>query len=159
MKFAEPIYKLIGAEVSFYDLMPDTTIGTIKMGSKTYQWNNWADIVEPYSGTEVWATYTNQYYAGKAAVINRKFGKGTVTFVGPDTDDGALEKATLQKVYQQAAIPILNLPKGVILDWRDGFWIGVNYGQADFRVPVKAGAKILIGHTQLKPAEVIVWKD
>lgn len=158
-KFAEPIYKLIGAKVSFYDLMPDNVTGTIKMGDQTYKWNNWADVVEPDASTEVWATYSNQYYAGKAAVISHKIGKGTVTFVGPDTDDGALEKAALKRVYDRAGIPTADLPKGVILEWRDGFWVGVNYGEKPYQVNIPASAKVLIGSRTLKPADVVVWKE
>jgi beta-galactosidase len=97
MKWAEPIYDLIGGKVSFYDLMPDNIIGSIKFGAQNYKWNNWADILEPYNGTEVWATYTNQFYTGKAAILHRRLGKGTVTYVGPDTDDGALEKVYSRK--------------------------------------------------------------
>lgn len=159
MKWAQPIYDLIGAKIPFYDLMPDTVKGTIKMGLKTYTWNNWADVVEPMPGTSVWATYSNQYYAGKAAVVSRKLGKGSVTFVGPDTDDGQLEKEVLRKVYTDAGIGLQNLPEGVILEWRDGFWVGVNYGAKPYLVPLKPGAKILIGQQLLKPADVLVWKQ
>ena len=159
MKWAEPIYELIGGSVSFYDLMPDTVTGTIRSGSQNYTWNNWADILEPYAGTEVWATYTNQYYAGKAAVIHHKLGKGTVTYAGPDTDNGALEKAILQRVYQQAKIKIENLPEGVIIEWRDGYWVGVNYSDRVYNVSIPANAKILIGSKLLKPADVVIWKE
>jgi beta-galactosidase len=158
MKFAEPIYKLIGGKISFYDLLPDTVFGTIKMNRKNYKWNNWADIITPDPGTEVWARYTNQYYAGRAAVMSRKLGKGTVTYIGPDTDDGSLEKAVLQKVYQRAGIAVRNLPDGVMLEWRDGFWVGVNYSPKPYTVPLSAKDKILIGTQILKPADVIVWQ-
>lgn len=159
MKWAEPIYKLIGGKVSFYDLLPDTTYGTLQMGMLKSKWNSWGDVLEADAGTSVWATYTNQYYAGKAAVISRKLGKGTVTYVGPDTDDGALEKAVLAKVYQQAGIVTNNYPPGVIVQWRDGFWVGVNYGEKAYNVPISATSKILIGSRVLKPADVVVWKD
>ncbi|WP_342645681.1 beta-galactosidase [Mucilaginibacter sp. CSA2-8R] len=159
MKWAEPIYNLIGAKISFYDLMPDSVKGTIQMNARIYNWNNWADIIEPNAGTQVWATYTNQFYAGKAAVINRKLGKGSVTFVGPDTDNGDLEKDVLRRVYQQAGIPIKELPAGVILDWRDGFWVGVNYGDRPYNVTVPTNGKVLIGDKVLKPAGVVVWKE
>lgn len=159
MQWAEPIYNLIGGKVSFYDLLPDTVQGTIKAGSKNYKWNNWADVLEPFAGTEVWAMYTNQYYAGKAAVISHKLGKGSVTYLGPDTDNGALEKDILRKIYQQAGISIADLPEGVILEWRDGFWVGVNYSDKPYEVPVPANSKILIGSKLLKPADVLVWKE
>jgi beta-galactosidase len=159
MKWAEPIYDLIGAKIPFYDLMPDTVKGTILMNNQTFTWNNWADVVEPNLGTQIWATYTNQFYAGKPAVISRKLGKGSVTYVGPDTDDGALEKTVLRKVYQQAGIAIKELPEGVILEWRDGFWVGVNYSAKPYTVNLPAKAQVLIGNKILKPAEVIVWKE
>ena len=159
MQWAEPVYDLIGAKIPFYDLLPDSVAGTIKFGSTSYKWNNWADVLEANAGTEVWATYSNQFYAGKTAITHRKSGKGSVTFVGPDTDDGQLEKAVLKKVYQQAGIATENYPEGVMIDWRDGFWVGVNYSGNIYNVSTPANAKILIGSKTLKPADVVVWKD
>jgi beta-galactosidase len=159
MKWAEPIYELIGGKVSFYDLMPDSETGTIKAGSQEYKWNNWADVLEPNTGTEVWATYTNQFYAGKAAVISHKLGKGTVTYIGPDTDDGALERDILRKVYQQAGIKTENYPQGVVVEWRDGFWVGMNYSDQPYTIAIPGSAKVLIGNKTLKPADVVVWKE
>lgn len=128
-------------------------------GGKTYAWNNWADVLEPLPGTETWATYTNQFYAGKAAVVSRRLGKGTVTYVGADTDSGALEQAVIRRVYERAGIAIETLPEGVVLDWRDGFWVGVNYGDKPYTVAVPANAKILVGRRVLLPAGVLVWKE
>ncbi|QDA62292.1 beta-galactosidase [Hymenobacter jejuensis] len=159
MKWAEPIYNLIGAKISFYDLMPDTEKGTILFNNQTFNWNNWADILEPNPGTQVWATYTNQFYTGRAAVVSRKLGKGTVTYVGPDTDDGALEKEVMRRVYQQAGIPVKDLPAGVILEWRDGFWVGVNYSDKPYSVSLPTKAQVLVGDKQLKPAGVVVWQE
>lgn len=159
MKWAEPIYELIGGKISMYDLLPDSVMGTIQAGAQNYQWNNWADVLEPNSGTEVWATYTNQFYAGKAAVISRKLGKGTVTYVGPDTDDGALEKAVLHRVYRQAGIATEDYPQGIVVEWRDGFWVGMNYSDKPYTVSIPSSAKVLIGNQTLKPADVVVWKE
>jgi len=158
-QWAEPIYDLTGAKISFYDQLPEQVQGKIKSGTLTYDWNNWADVLEPRPGTEVWATYANQYYAGKAAVTSRKLGKGTVTYVGPDTDDGALEKAVLARVYTQAGIRIENYPRGVMFDWRDGFWVGVNYSDNPYTVTLPAAAKLLVGEKVLMPASVLVWKE
>ena len=159
MQWAEPIYDLIGGKISFYDLLPDTVIGTIKAGNQNHRWNNWADILEPSAGTEIWAMYSNQFYAGKSAVTHHKLGKGSVTYVGPDTDEGALEREVLQRVYRIAGIKTENYPEGVLIDWRDGFWVGVNYSDKPFAVPLSAKAKVLIGDKVLGPADVIVWKD
>jgi beta-galactosidase len=116
-------------------------------------------VLEPLPGTEVWATYSNQYYAQKAAVTFRKFGKGTVTYVGPDTDNGALEKAIITRVYKEAGIPVENYPEGVMFEWRDGFWVGVNYSDKAYNVVVPPTGKVLVGEKLLKTAGVIVWKE
>lgn len=159
MKWAEPIYDLIGAKVPFYDLLPENVQGTIKRGTAIYYWNNWADILEPLNGTSVWATYSNQFYSGKAAVISRKLGKGTVTYVGADTDDGLLEKEVIARVYKEAGIQTANYPPGVMVEWRDGFWIGVNYSDKAYSITAPNSAKILIGSKTVQPAGVIVWKE
>lgn len=153
------IQTLMSGIVSFYDHLPENRTGTIKAGADNFTWNNWADVIEPYPNIDIWATYSNQYYAGRPAVIHKKVGKGSVTYIGPDTDDGALEKAMLKKVYNEAGIAIKDLPDGVIIEWRDGFWVGVNYGEKAYEVPVPEKANILIGTRTLKPADVIVWKD
>lgn len=158
-KWAEPIYDLIGAKVSLYDLLPDEVQGTISMGTSSFKWNNWADVLEPEKGTTVWASYTNQFYKGKAAVVSRNLGKGTVTFVGADTDDGKLEKAVVNRIYKEAGIVTASYPEGVVVDWRDGFWVGVNYSDHPYTVTVPASAKLLIGNKTIQPASVVVWKE
>lgn len=157
MKWAEPIYNLIGAKIPFYDMLPDSLMATVKMANKSFKWNNWADVLEADKGTNVLATYVDQYYAGKAAVVSRKLGKGTVTYVGADTDDGALERAVLENVYQQAEIPVLNLPEGVIVDWRDGFWVALNYSSQPYDLKLQS-KNFVFGNSVVPVAGVSVWK-
>jgi len=80
MQWAQPVYDLIGEKIPFYDLLPDSVQRTIRFGNTSYKWNNWGDVLQVNAGTEVWATYTSRFYSGKAAVVHRKLGKGTVTF-------------------------------------------------------------------------------
>jgi len=47
----------------------------------------------------------------------------------------------------------------VMIDWRDGFWVGVNYSGNAYNILVPANSKILIGTQLLKPADVVVWKE
>jgi len=157
--WAAPIRELMGGAVSFYDLLPDSVQGTVKMGSTTFRWNNWGDVLSAEKGTEVWASYTNQFYAGKPAVIHRKYGKGTVTYVGLDSDDGALEKAVLQKVYAVAGIGVEDYPDGVVVDWRDGFWVAVNYSGKPYTINIPSKAKVLVGSVALPTAGVLVYSD
>jgi beta-galactosidase len=78
-RLASQIYSLIGAEIDFSDMLPAESKGIIKAGNESYSWNIWADILSPYTGTEVLAVYADQFYSGKAAAVTRRIGKGTVT--------------------------------------------------------------------------------
>jgi beta-galactosidase len=114
-------------------------------------------VIEPFEGTRALAVYGNQFYSGKAAVISRGFGKGTVTYVGVDTDDGRLEQSVMRKIYQSAGIAVEDYPEGVFVDWRDGFWVAVNYSSTSYDFPLTEKAKIIIGDKKLDPADVLVW--
>ena len=133
--------------------------GDILMKSSHYNWNNWADLLEANKGTEVLATYDNQFYKGKAAVVQRKIGKGTVTYIGVDTDDSKLEKDILREIYAKAGSTTEDYPEGIYVYWRDGFYIAVNYSSDNYTMNVPANAKILVGEKTLKPAGVLVWSE
>jgi beta-galactosidase len=157
-RWAEPIYKLIGAEVSFFDLLLDDGKGEVKMNSTAYGWNVWADVLKPLEGTESLAKYSNQFYSGQTAVTHRRLGKGSVTYIGVQTRDGRLEREVLRDVYRRAGIPTEDYPSGVYIDWRDGFWVGVNYSSAAAEIRLPAGAEVILGSSPLKPADVLVWR-
>lgn len=157
-RWAEPIYPLIGAEISFFDLLLDDGKGEVSINDVTSRWNVWGDVLKPLGGTEVLAKYANQYYAGQAAVTYRRLGKGSVTYIGTHTQDGRLERAALSEVYKRAGIATENYPEGVYVDWRDGFWVAVNYSSRPAQLPLPTGAEILLGSNPLKPADVLIWK-
>lgn len=157
--FQKPILELIGAKEIYFDLLPTTLTGKVKMDETSFGWNNWGDILEPQDLSTVWANYDDQFYKGKAAVLHRKLGKGTVTYVGADTDDGQLEKAVLRKIFDKANVPTLSLPEGVLVDYSNGFWFGMNYSSQNQEIPVPANAKVLIGKKSLQPAEVVIWRE
>ena len=156
--WAGAITELIGSKIVMNDMLGADKKANVTFNGNTYTWNNWGDILEPAAGTETWATYADQFYAGKASVIHRKLGKGTVTYVGTDTDDGKLEKDVLKKVYESVGVNIAELPEGVIVNWRDGFWIANNYSSSNVTLNLPKNAKIIFGTTELTPAGVLVWK-
>ena len=47
---------------------------------------------------------------------------------------------------------------GVYVDWRDGFWVAVNYSSRPAQLSLPPAAEILMGSNPLKPADVLVWK-
>jgi beta-galactosidase len=158
-EWAAPIAGLIGAHVQATDMLPGSVRGDILMGASHYSWNTWADLVIADKNTEVLATYDNQFYKGKAAVVERKIGKGTVTYIGVDAGGSGMEKDLLRKLYADAGVTTESYPEGVYVYWRDGFFIAVNYSSAGYTMNVPAGAKILVGERMLKPAGVLVWKE
>lgn len=156
--WAAPIRPLIGAEVSFFDLLLDDGKGEVTSNGKSYEWNVWADVLKPNEGTESLAKYSNQFYAGQTAVTYRRVGRGSVTYVGVQTKDGRLEREVLREVYRRAGLTTEDYPQGVYVDWRDGFWVAVNYSSTPAEINTPKGAEILYGTQPLKPADVLVWR-
>lgn len=157
--WAAPISGLIGATVKATDMLSPYKNGDILMNSTHYSWNNWGDLLDPDKDSEVLATYDNQFYKGKAAVVRHKLGKGDVTYIGVDTDDSKLEKDILKDVYTNAGATTADYPQGVYVYWRDGFNIAVNYSSSDYVMDIPANAKILVGEKTIKPAGVLVWSE
>jgi beta-galactosidase len=157
--WSQPILDLIGDDVDGFDMLPSSATGEVKADHETHAWHRWADILTPRAGTTVLATYADHYYAGKAAATTRTLGKGSVTMIGVSTDDGELERQIVRSVYQRAGVPIEDLPTGVFMDWRGGFYFMVNYNPQPFSPALPASARIVQGQTPLAPAHTLIWKD
>ena len=157
--WAAPIYDLIGAEISGYDVLPDPYKGRVSAGQKSYEWGVWGDHLVPRAGTVTLAKYSDQFYAGKPAAVTRRLGKGTVTYVGVESLDGELEFDLLQKVYATAGVKTQALPPQFVVDWRDGFWVATNFSEKQVPIPAAPNTKVLIGTRTLGPAGVAVWQE
>ncbi|MBN2265797.1 MAG: beta-galactosidase [Candidatus Aminicenantes bacterium] len=149
---------LVGAEVELFDCLVDGRKGLVRLVHEGHAWNSWADVLEPAGGTETLAVYADQFYAGKAAVTTRRLGRGTVTYIGADSIDGTLERDVLRLVYERAGARPASYPPGVYVEWRDGFFVAVNYGSRPYAVPVEPGARLIVGTNPLPPAGVLVWR-
>ncbi len=150
---------LIGAEIELYDVLLETGRGRVRRGDAAYDWNVWADVLRPDPGTAVEALYADQFYAGKAAATARRLGRGSARYVGVETQDGALERDIVRSMYREAGVGIEDLPPGVYVDWRDGFFVAVNYSSTAARIIPGAGSEILLGRTTLPPAGVLLWRE
>lgn len=157
--FAEPIYPLIGARIDFYDLLQPRTPDKITIGNDKYDWTSWGEILIPDENTEIWATYEGDFYEGRPAIIHRKFGKGTITYIGVDSQKGDMEKAVLKKLYTGLHIPLLNLPAGLHIEYRDGFGIAVNYADRTYTLPLTVNTRFIIGNKEISTGGVSVWKE
>src|SRR5262249_1663353 len=124
-----------------------------------YPWGSWADILEPANGTSILATYGDQYYSGKAAVVTRKLGKGSVTYIGADSSHGDLEAAILRQVWTTAGATPANLEPDFMLDWRDGFWVAENFTSQSQIVPDGMASEVLVGNRTVPPGGVAIWVE
>jgi beta-galactosidase len=157
--WAAAILGLIGADIWGYDVLPEPFKGKVAAKGKTHEWGVWADLLKARAGTEVLATYADQFYAGTAAVVRRTLGKGTVTYVGVETLSGDLEKDVLRGIFGAAGVGLRDLPPQFFVDWRDGFWVATNFSSTTVPVPAPAGAKLLVGTRNAPPAGVAVWTE
>ena len=159
MPWAGMIRDLIGARIPSYDLLPGSLTGKVQSKGKTYEWGSWADHLEPAQGTSVLATYADQFYAGTAAAVTRKLGRGSVTYVGVDTLQGDLERDILRSVFQAANVAVQNFPDQFLVDWRDGFWVATNFTSVPQTAPLSAQSKILTGTREVPPGGVTIWME
>ncbi len=158
--WAAPIRQLAGIDEMFFDHLPPHLTAKVQSDDKTYAWNNWADVISPASDTDVWAEYGDQFYAGKAAVVNHNIGKGTVTYIGVDTDDGVLERDILQRIFTECGADVESLPYGVLHLWRDGLDFYLNYtsDNVDIDSLDAPRGRVLYGSRLLSPAGVAIIK-
>lgn len=156
--FAAPIYDLIGAEIESYDLLMPYAPDQISFEGNNYEWSSWGELLNPRKGTETWATYQGDFYAGKPAVIHRKSGKGTVTYIGVDSRSGEMENKVLSKLYGQKKIAVESYPEGINVEYRDGFGIATNMGEKPYEISLPGKADVLIGKPTIPTGEVLVWK-
>ncbi len=157
--WAAPLSGLIGARLEATDMISDYKKGEVLMNGTRYSWNNWGDLLVPGKGTKVLALYENQFYKGNVAVVQNIVGKGSVTYIGVDTDDSKLEKDILRDIYESTGATTEDYPQGIYVYWRDGFYIAVNYSSNVYTMNIPETANIIVGDKVMKPAGVLVWKQ
>jgi beta-galactosidase len=157
--WAAPILDLIGAKIKFYDTLPAPVAGKVEADGQAHGWFSWGEVLAPNEGTTALAHYADQYYAGGVAAVTRTLGRGTVTYVGVDTQDGALEAHLLRGVFDRAGVAVRNFAPDFLVDWRDGFWVATNFTEKTLPAPVPAGVTLLTGTREVPTAGVTVWQE
>jgi beta-galactosidase len=158
---AAPILPMIGATLDGYDGLRDGRLGKIKFDGKEYSWGVWGDQVIPNRGTEVLATYADQFYAGAAAITRNSLGKGTVSYFGVFSEP-ALAADFVEWLARSIGAGRLSskaLPPRVQVLRRGPYRIALNYQDKPVATPAPAGARFLIGSAELAPADVAVWEE
>jgi beta-galactosidase len=157
--WAAPVLDLIGANIKFYDTLPAPNVAHVKAGAALYPWSTWGEVLAPRPGTSPLATYADQFYSGGVAAITRTLGKGDVTYIGVDSQDGELETQLVRDEFIRAGVTAARYADGFVIDWRDGLWIATNFTDKPQAAPIPAGAKVLIGSREVPVAGVTVWLE
>lgn len=154
----QPIRDLIGAKVEYFDQLSPTDEASVAFEGIKYPWRTWGDVLDANSDTEVWATHADQFYVGKSCIVKNKIGKGSVYYIGVISTDKKLEKQILRRIYLENNANILDLPDYVFTEYRDGYWITVNYSSEKVNISIPVDTKIVIGERVVPPGGVVVWK-
>ncbi len=111
--------KLCGCRVEEYDAIGERRMRIASVNGGSYLVTGWCDILEP-EGAQVWARYTEKFYAGAAAVTKNAFGAGRAYYVGA-VGERALYRALLTEIFRELSIPVVpGLPDGVEVTTRSG---------------------------------------
>ena len=154
----QPIWNLIGAKVDAFDQLAPGEEGKVAFDGEMYVWKTWGDQLSPFPQTEVWATYADQFYKDKACIVKNSIGKGHVYYIGVLSKSKDLEKQVLRKIYQENNAYILDLPDYFFVEYRDGYWVAVNYTSDNVEAPIPLNGKIILGTRLVPPAGVVVWR-
>lgn len=158
-KIQEPLWQLIGGEVSFYDHLPAQYPGELLFEKQKYPWHIWGEVVTPYTDTQSWAVYDDQFYKGKSATTHHQMGKGSVTFLGAWSDDAEYEYQHLRKLYELKVGALkFDLPEYVFVEWREGVWVAVNYTAQAQGFSKGKYQNILGNYQKIAPGMVAVFK-
>lgn len=88
------------------------------------------------------------------------FGEFAWAFMEPEEgkfDFAWLDRTGMQDVFARTQIPVRDYPAGVVINWVNGAWIGVNYSDKPYRLEVGKKTKFLIGGEEIPVAGVSVW--
>ncbi len=111
--------RLCGCRVEEYDAIGDDRRHIAAVNGGSFAVTGWCDLLEP-EGAQVWARYTEKFYAGTAAITKNAFGAGWAYYVGA-VGERALYRSLLLEIFRAQDIPVLTaLPQGVEVTTRSG---------------------------------------
>ena len=121
--FGEPLptvfRKLCGCRVEEYDAVGEKRVHIARDNGDSFAVTGWCDVLEP-EGAQVWARYTEKFYAGSAAVTRNPFGAGCAYYVGT-VGERALYRALMGQILRERGVPLVDgLPAGVEVTTRTG---------------------------------------
>lgn len=113
----------------------------------------WAEQMKASAGdTETLLRYgaANGWLDGQAAVLTRKYGKGSITYIGAVLDEKLMAAAAQWMVQKSGVVPVLGpVPDGIEVCRRDGaagnVFVLINFAQTPQHVALPRAMKALLG--------------
>jgi beta-galactosidase len=126
------------------------------------------DMIDPDApDTEVLATYTGKFYAGKAAITRRPVGKGWVQYIGVmDNEDLTLD--ALSDMAEELGLDVQEMPEGLFRSQRqtaDGrYTFYLNFSTQASQIDVPRGQDVLTGRAvegeqSIAPLDLLIVKS
>ncbi len=152
---------LIGANISFNDQLPPDRKSKLAAFNQTFSWSTWGEVLAiTDENTQIMATFEDEFYKGKPALITRKIGKGNVTYIGVESHQFELEKALIEYLLKAQQVPYKKLPPYVFHEQRGNYHFILNYTSKNYTPNFNVEKRqIVIGKTPIEPAGVLIWKE
>ena len=112
----DALAELFGVKIHEYDCLmteaPADPTPLVEWKGNSFSTQVWADMLEPTTA-EVWARYTNEWYAPYAAITRNLVGKGQAIYVGAGLDDAFYAKFVPDIAAAAGVSGLLATPEGV----------------------------------------------
>jgi len=155
-----PLARLLGAHVEQFYALENPLPVSGEIGSGTS--HVWAEFLTPSDAeTQVVMRYGagNGWLDGQPAVVTRKVGNGSITYVGGWFDDGLMSKLTASWIQMSQIQPILpNVPEGVEVCRRTGIGksvlIIINHTAAGQSIGLPSAMKDLLSNSPTPASQI-----
>ncbi len=159
-EYGQRIADLVGAKCLGYDVMPKGHWGKIQRMStqEIISWYSWAEQWQPSTQSTILASHKDQFYAGSCAAFRTSLGKGIVTLIGFDAQDG-VESIMIESL--QTSFPKLQeIPENCMYHTRGQLGVFLNFNDQPVEIPdfLIENQSLVIGKRLVGPADLSIWR-
>lgn len=150
----------LGIEIKDYDCLREMDNGVAFCG-KYYRCVKWCDIITTTTAEAI-ASYTEDYYAGMAAITVSTTGEGEVYYVGTEPDESLMREFVFWLIERCCLSPLGCAPEGIELVRRRtdkfDFIFALNHTGEKQTLNVSEDWETLLGGVQMEPYGVSIFK-
>jgi len=160
-----PLIELCGATVEDFTLLgPYDETQYFNWGEHKLEAPIFNDVLSPLPNAQSIGTYTNNYYAGKSALVKNQYGSGTVYYFGAsfneETTVAFIDKLDMNQPYSE----LFEIPEQIELTIRGSYAFLLNYMNAPVEITVHKelndllSQEIKFGRCTIEPFGVMCLK-